>query len=524
METTENYEHKQKRRSLSAVIVMACTLGSRILGFVKVAVINAVFGAAGQADVLNAVFSIPNNLRKLMAEGALSSAFIPEFNRKLAQKDRDGARMLARRIMGFQYLVLVPLIIAAVLLGPQAVKIFLRFPSAAEMALAGELFRYFIPYLLLVSISAVLMAVLNSHGRFFIAALSPLLFSVAMIGAILLTSEYLGVYSMALGVLGGGIMQIIVQYFPFRSEGYRFLPSFRFNDPAFKTVLRHWLPVVLTSSIFAVNQQVAVFLGSTLESGSSSALANAIVFFQLPYGIFSASVNTVYFPQMSRRAGRGDYEGLNESFGSGLKMLLFFLVPSALMLTLLGKEIISVAFMRGAFLPENAAMAARVLTGFCSGMFFVAAYNFIQRYYYSRGSFHMPFISAALACALDIGLSLWLIHTPLRVAGLAYANSLAFFLSFAILSVAARFKYGSIGLRRLVMPAIKVGLACVLTVGFYCVLKHFIGFDWWREASGLRTLGLLVLTGGGLAVTVLLSYYILKVDFLEGIRLRRRKN
>ncbi|MCL2520650.1 MAG: murein biosynthesis integral membrane protein MurJ [Spirochaetaceae bacterium] len=511
-------DQSQRQRSLATYLVMLCTLASRLLGFVKIAVINAVFGAQGLADVLNALFSIPNNLRKLMAEGALSSAFIPELNKHLANNNKDAAKKLSRQILAFQYVVLVPLIILAIIFSPYVVRIFVRFPNPHEMLLAGVIFRYFMPYLLLVSIAAIFMAVLNSYNRFLVAALSPIAFSVIMIAVILLTHQYLGPYSMALGVITGGFVQLLMQAIPYKRLGYYLLPNFAFNNPSFRAVLKHWLPVLITGSILAINQQVAFFLASGLESGSASALANAIVFFQLPYGIFSASVNTVYFPQMSREAERGNHEALNDSLLSGLKLLLYLLMPAALIMSLLAREIISVALMRGAFLPANALMAGRVLVGFCVGMFFVAAYNFIVRYYYSKKSFNMPLISAALACGLDIILSLILITTPLRVAGLAYANSAAFFLAFIILTTIARFKYGSLGLAKLTRDFIKVLIACLTAFGVYLALKQLLGVEWWQQSSSLATFGLLAIFGLTMSACILIMYKLLKIKLIEGLR------
>jgi putative peptidoglycan lipid II flippase len=174
--------------------------------------------------------------------------------------------------------------------------------------------------------------------------------------------------------------------------------------------------------------------------------------------------------------------------------------------------------MRGAFMPENANLAAGVLTGFCTGMFFTAAYNFMVRYFYSRGSFNTPFVSALFTCALDVVLSLALIRTPLGVAGLAYANSLAFSLSFFILALLAYFKYGRFGLAHLFLPFLKVVLACLLSVGVYFVLNHFVGFNWWQQRSSLKTFGLLALSGLSMLMIVLLAYKLLKVNFLEGLR------
>lgn len=518
----QNTNNSKRGRSISALIVMFCTMLSRILGFVKVAIINAVFGASGQADVLNAVFSIPNNLRKLMAEGALSSAFIPELNNHIASHNVDKAKILTRQIMAFQYLILIPLIALSIIFKDDAIKMFTNFASDENQKLAADIFQYFSPYLLLVSISAIIMAVLNSHNHFLIPALSPLLFSFAIIGAIFFLSPQYGIYSMAIGVLIGGVLQILLLLFPYAKEKYNVLPLFSFNDDSFKKVLKHWFPVLLTSSAFAVNQQISMLLATSLIDGSSSALINAVVFFNLPYGIFSASVNTVFFPKMSRLASLENYDELQEALISGLKILLAFLLPAALIMGVLGKEIISVAFARGAFTSQNTYLAATTLACFCFGMFFVAGYNFFQRYFYSRKSFNTPFVSAIFVLVLDVSLSLILIKTPLGVMGLAIANSLTFFIAFFILAIWAYVKYGSLKLSKLIIPTIKILLSCFLGFLAYKGLVIALQIEpWWQEVSSLKNFLYLTMYGLVMSVVILLCYKIFNVEFLEGLKRKK---
>lgn len=514
-------EQSGHQRSLASLIVMACTLATRLLGFLKFVVISAIFGGQGGADILNAVLSIPNNLRKLMAEGALSTAFIPSLSKKLVEGDKLSAQKIARQILGLQWLILFPITIFIIIFHREAIKIFVHFRSSQDMLTAGELLAWVAPYILIISISAVLMAVLNSHNQFFIAAICPLIFSVAIICTTLLFYKSLGIFSMALGVLLGGLGQLMIQYPSYRKLGYSLLPNFQLKDPAVGTVIRRWGPILATSSVFAINQQIAVFLSSWLAPGSASALANAVVFFQLPFGIFSASVNTVYYPQISRYVHQNVPEKLNESLTSGLRLLLVTLLPSGFLLTILGHEIISVAFMRGAFKAQHVAMAATTLSGFCWGMFFTAGYNFIQRYFYAKGHMHAPFFSAAIACILDVILSLFLIRTPLGVAGLAHANSLAFFISFTMLLLLLKFKYQNLHIKSLVIELLKVCIVLICAFGLYFLIRKPLGTSWWQQGASWARFGTLIIYTAVLGIAILLGYQILGVKFLD--ILKRKK-
>ena len=323
-----------RKTSISAIAVMLCTLISRILGFIRIAVIGAFFGASGEADVLNSVFSIPNNLRKLMAEGALSTSFIPVLSESIVkEKNHEATAGLVRNILSFQAVILIPLCILSIVFADFLINgILLDFDDPYLRELSVSLFRWFINYILLISISAALMAVLNSNGYFFIPAITPLLFSVSVITSIITLYKTLGIFSMAAGVLAGGLLQVLFQLPLFYKLGYDLKPDFKFNSSYFKKIMKNWGPVAATASVFTINQQIAIRFASGLDTGSTSSLSYALVFWQLPFGIFSASITTVLFPKMSRFKAEGDTEGLLNTVSAGLRNLMCLLIPSGLFL------------------------------------------------------------------------------------------------------------------------------------------------------------------------------------------------
>ena len=339
----ENRESIRKT-SLSTIAVMSCTFISRILGFIRIAIIGAFFGASGEADVLNAVFSIPNNLRKLMAEGALSTSFIPVLSESMVkEKDTETSKIIVRNILTFQSFILIPFCILSIIFADFLItKVLLDFNDPYLNSLSVSLFRWFINYILLISISAVLMAVLNSNSYFLIPAVTPLLFSVSVIISIVFLYKELGIFSMAVGVLSGGLLQILFQFPLFHKLGYDVKPDFSFKNKYFKKIMKNWAPVAATASVFTINQQIAVRFASGLDTGSSSALSYALVFWQLPYGIFSASITTVFFPKMSRFRAEGDSSRLLTTMTSGFRNLMCLLIPSGVFLFFLGPEIISI--------------------------------------------------------------------------------------------------------------------------------------------------------------------------------------
>ncbi|MCX7787049.1 MAG: murein biosynthesis integral membrane protein MurJ [Spirochaetes bacterium] len=502
-----------RRSTVSTMVVMVCTFLSRLFGFVRIAVIGAIFGASGEADVLNAVFTIPNNLRKLMAEGALSSAFIPVLSKSIVQNPKQ-TRKIVQNILSFQGIVLIPVLILSTVFAYPIVKVLLDFPEVERIHLATKLFRWMIHYLLLVSISAVLMGVLNAHHRFLVPSITPILFSVFVISSVILFWKQLGIFSMVIGVLGGGIAQVLFQLPQFFAHGYTLKPDLHFDNPPFRQILKQWAPVVLTASIYTINEQIAIRFATALEDGSTSAMSNALVFWQLPFGIFSASVTTVLFPRMSRQAGSSDFPGVRRTVEYGFRYLIILLIPSALILSLLGKEVIAVAMQRRNFTSFHTLLTFKVLVGFNVGLLSVGAFNFFQRFFYSLDDYKTPLLTAFLVCGLDILLSLILKETALRVSGLAYANSIAFTIGLIIMYLQTDSKIGPLDLQGMLKTLGNVILAC-LPVSLFCILVKSFAGDLWKGGSSLKGLGFLLLTGLGAGGILLGMYKILGIDILN---------
>ncbi len=438
---------------------------TRLLGFVKNAIIAALFGATGEADVLNAVFNIPNTLRKLMAEGALSSAFIPVLSELVVREDRQGGR--PRRGAPLPRGRDFPARDARPAAGPgrplfprQAVGLFTEFESAEQLELAAGLFRWIAWYLILVSLSAILMGALNTHNRFVLPALTP--------AVLLLLRDRRAADAAPVArhlqprgrrALGRRSCSSSPRSRSRPASATACCPRGAGCRPSCAACCELWVPFVATSSIYAVNQLVALRFASGLAEGSASAMSYAVVFWQLPFGVLSASVTTVLFPRMSRQAADGDTDALRESTSYGMRLLGALLVPAAVFFLLEGRSMIEVAYQRGAF------------TSAATGPHRARAHRLLRRAR-ERRAVHVPAAPVLRAARLPAprsgpprswswpstsGLSIWLKGTALGVVGLAVANSSAFTVGLVLLVASARARLGRrIDGRRLALEAARV--------------------------------------------------------------------
>ena len=507
----------QQRSARSAFVIMGCTLISRILGFVRTATIGALFGAGGTADVINLIFNIPNNLRKLLAEGALSTAFVPELSREIVL-DTSGlqARRLGRTIIGFQIIIIAPILLVSLFFPEQTLYIFEKFSDPYKKELSAVLLRWMMPYLLFVSISAIMMAVHNSHHRFFIPAITPIVFSICVILSLLFGRERWGTVSIGVGVLAGGLAQILVQYPSFRRMGYRLIPSFDFIEVSFKRVLSKWLPMLLTSSLFVINGHIAMLLASTLPDGNTSSLTYAIVFFQLPFGIFSASIATVLYPKMSRCAALNDDKGLVDCLSFGYRNLWALLVPSAMILVFLGEPIVAIAFQRRAFTPEDSIATANVLAAYSAGMPFIGLFNITQRALYALGEIRRSFFCALLTVFIDIALSLvFILWGNGNSVALAWANSIAFTAGSILQYIFVRHvsKFRMAGGVLVAFGKVLIGSAA----GALAILFSYrlLGRTWWLSGISWTGFGMLASIALVSSAIIVLFYAWMKIEIVS---------
>jgi len=493
---------------------------SRVLGFFRQIVFVQFFGAGHNADIFNFAFNIPNNLRKLLAEGALSSAYIPVISGALEDdKSRQKASRIVRTVLTFQLLIIIPLLIVFIAGADQIVS-FLSDFSAPMNEKAVDLFRFLIIYLLLVSISAILTASLNSVSKFIIPAITPILFSFSVIGSVLIFHKTFGLYAMVIGVLVGGVAQIIFLVPQFLLNGFSLRPSFNFRSEAFRKIMLRYFPVVLSSGVFMVLQMFAHYLGSKMEEGSISAIANSLVIWQLPFGIFSVSIMTVLFPRMSRQSHLGDKEGLKESIEEGISGFLAFIIPSSLFLFLSQEITVSAIYFRGEFSVENVLATTSVLKAYSVGIFSVSSFHFLQRFFFADHNYLVPFLGAVVVAFFDVLFSITFYKLGLGAAGLAWANTIAFSVGFIFLWVMTTIRLKGFNIKGVIKTFLKVSISMIPLV-IVLLTFNFLFPEIWKSGSNLQRMLVLSIIVILTTIPVLGLYILLKVEVFSDIVISR---
>ncbi|AJA90586.1 multidrug transporter MurJ [Borreliella chilensis] len=497
---------------VSTVLVMISTFFSRIMGFAKVKIFSYYFGADLDADIFNYVFNIPNNLRKILSEGAMTSAFLPEFTYE-KNKSHKKAVSFFRTVITFN-VISIGLIIVFMIFFAKPVMYFLSYYRGENLIFASSVFRYLVLYILLISISSIFTSALNSYKIFFIPSFSPIMLSFGIILSIFLFYDRFGIYSAVIGVIFGGFLQFLVPCINCFMIGFAWKPTFYFREKVFLNFLSRWVRMIFGFSISIVTQQISFVLASTLEIGSVSILSNAVVYYQLPVGIFYISIVTVIFPKMAEYALLGNKIKLNALLVDGIKILLLIFIPVSFMMFIWSDYILNLFLMGGKFSIYDTQKTASVLRCFLLGLLFYSMFSFFQKYYFSIRDAKTPFYLSVLFSVLDIAFSVF---------GISYyglnALALAQSISFVICVIVFYFIILKSGVKINLIEILFVILRSIITLFPLYIIYYFFGKLQWDVGFSLKNLYFLIIAGIVSILILIICYSVLGINkFFNFIR------
>ena len=334
------------------------------------------FGAGNAVDAFNVAFRIPNLVRDLFAEGAMSAAFVPTFTKYLARDGKTAAWRLGSNVLNALFVVTLTLVGLGIVFAEPLVSVlagdYAKVPGKFELTV--ELTRVMLPFLTLVALAAACMGMLNSLDRYFLPALAPALFNVASITTTVIAVPVLmwmglpTIYAMALGVLTGGLAQLLVQWPALRREGFRHEVVLDTAEPGLRQVLLLMGPGTLGLAATQINVFVNTWLATGEGTGAVSWLGYAFRLMYLPLGIFGVSIATASLPAIARRAAAGDLIGMRDTVSSALAMMLTLNVPATIGLIVLAHPIVALLFERGQFTAADTAATAGALVAYAVGL------------------------------------------------------------------------------------------------------------------------------------------------------------
>jgi putative peptidoglycan lipid II flippase len=447
-----------------ALWISAATMTSRILGLVRDQLFAALVGANAFSDAFVAAFRIPNLLRDLFAEGALSSAFVPTFADYHRNRGPAEAWRLANQVAGLVLLVVGGVVLLGLALAPWIVRGIAPGFAAEQAALTVRLARIMMPFLLLVSLAAAAMGALNARERFTAPALAPALFNVGSIGVgaglwLAGLGPEAAVTGWAIGTLLGGLLQLLAQAPSLRAAGYRFRPRLAgaLGEPGVRRIAKLMAVAVIGLSATQVNIVVNTIFASH-EAAAVSWLNFAFRLMQFPLGVFGVAIATVAGAGVARKAAERDLPAVRETLGAAMRMVAFLNVPSAVGLAVLATPILSLIYEHGRFGPRDTAGTAQALVFYALGLYAYSGVKVFAPAFYALDAARVPLVGSVLAMVSNVVLNLAL-YPVLGYRGVALGTSVAATVNFAVLAIAWRRRFGGLGGTGVVPQLLRVALA-----------------------------------------------------------------
>lgn len=523
----------------SASIVSLATMGSRVLGLVREQIFAWFFGAGIATDAFILAFRIPNMLRDLFAEGALSAAFVSTFSQTLNQKGEREAWRLANLVNNGLIVILSIVMVLGIIFAPQIVGWLVssdaRGSATSELMipLAIKMTRILFPFLLMVSLAAVAMGVLNTKDRYGVPASASTMFNVgSIVGGLFCAYFYAPGYisriayglwhrtpveqdeagamqaiiGMAIGTLIGGVLQWLIQVPSLRAVGYRWRWALSFTDPGVRQVMKLMAPAIIGAAALQVNLVINSNFATSLGPGPVSWLQYAFRMIYLPIGIFGVAISTATLPITSKAAALDDLAGFRRALASALRLTFLLTIPSAVGLIVLSKPIIALIFQRGNFDAYDTIQTAQALSYYALGLVAYSAIRVLTPSFYALKETRIPMLASVLSIVtyyIVASLSVRYFDfghrgLALGIAAVAIVNSL--FLLFFMWR-----KLGEIEGRSLLSSFSKVTLAAVVMGAICWLVSQQVESMFGTTSLKARVLDVGVSVGLGMGVFFLIA-------------------
>ena len=460
-------QHSNRTLAKNISVMSIGVFFSRILGLIRDQVMAFFFGTTYINDAFNVGYNIPNFLRRLFGEGALSTAFVPIYNEILIEDGKDKQIDFALNLLSILTLILVILTILGIAFASLIVKCLYPGLAPETTVLAIKLTRIIFPYLFFIGLSSTFIAILNSHNYFFMTGLSSALLNVGMISTIIIPYYVLKVSGEELiiwagwGVIVGGFLQTIVNFPYLKKIGYRWAFCFRFGSTALAQLWKRIIPSMIGIGIREINLIADSLMASFLPIGSITALSFGNRLMQLPLGIFGISTGTAVLPFYSRCVTNGKYDELSESIRFTGLNLAYIMLPVTTIILALGEDFVRILFQSVAFNERAVWMTSQALIFYSLGLVFFGLNQTITPIFYAHKDTKTPVKIAAAMVALNITLNFILMQFMAH-RGLALSTSITAGVNYFILLYLIRKKMPGITFSGIIRNIAKILLICLI--------------------------------------------------------------
>jgi putative peptidoglycan lipid II flippase len=492
-------EPTEKLNTKAAGIIGLAVMCSRLLGLAREQIFAALFGGGRALDAFTAAFRIPNLLRDLFAEGALSTAFVTTFSKTIAGGGDAAAWRLANKVATLTAVVLGALCVAGVVFSPQLVALMAPGFDPEKAALTATLTRIMFPFILLVSLAALVMGMLNSKSVFGMPAMASSFFNLgSIVGGVILgywIDPHFGnraLIGLAAATVLGGALQLAVQLPSLAKAGYRFRPDFRWRDAGVRAILLLMGPSVIAASTTQFNVLINSMFASTLGDGPITWLSIAFRLMQLPLGLFGVALGTVTLPLLSRLVVAGQMNAFRGELAHAMRLALLLTIPSTIGLIMLAEPIISVLYQHGKFTAFQTAQAAGALRFYAVGLAGYAALKVLVNAFYALDKRKTPMLVSLFAVALNLAFN-WLFTFRLGWGhrGLAFSTGCIATVNFLLLYALMRRHLKGLESRLMLVMLGKAALAAAALVAVCAASSHWLLADWQSQAFLTKLVALL---------------------------------
>ena len=446
----------------------SATLVSRILGYIRDALVAAYFGGGVVTDAFYAAFRVPNLLRRFLGEGSMTAAFIPIFTDVANKKGGKEANSFLNALFSGLILILIAIVVVGVLFAPFVARFVAWGFDPEKLELTSDLIRLIFPFLIVISVAALLTAVLNSEGRFFVPAVAPAGLSISMIFFILFFYKHLSypVYGLAISVVIGGFIHFVMQVPSLYKAGYSLRFAVPFSHPQVKFFFLLLIPTIVGLCSDQINAFVDQLCASFLRDGSVTALYNSNRIMQLPLALFGIAVSSVALPTLSKAASNKNKKEFKDTLNFSLRIANFVLIPSMFGLMVLGFPIIQLLFEHGLFTREYSFLTFKALFPYVLGLPAYSAVRILATAFYAEKDTQTPVRIALWAMVLHVVANIALMW-KFEVAGLAFSTALSAWFQAICLFKIIRKKIGGFGGREILKSSI-YGTVIGVLMGLVC--------------------------------------------------------